>query len=217
MGKITIGKKIGILGLFLCITVVIFIFSNNDLEAQDISFGQNKAQQQEQKQTSIVAEKMLVEQPYEEINSSEQNFKKLPLARFINDKPIDDDPYVSGYLEKMNNFQDISFEPIENVLDKSFIMKGGIVREFKGVVINGERYMLHLLYCDREHNGCIFRINGLLTDTLGAQDFFQITSNYKLKIASIDFYFCDNKRFCDYDYESYHKVELFLEYREGRF
>lgn len=114
----------------------------------------------------------------------------------------------------MNNFESVSFEPVEAVAEQPFIMKGGLVREFKGIIINNEKYAVHLVYCNREDNGCIFRINGVMTENIKPQEDFPISSEYSIKINSIDFYYCNEQRFCDYYFEAYHKVELLLEREE---
>ena len=95
--------------------------------------------------------------------------------------------------------------------------KGLFYKGFNGHMINGKRYIIELLACDRRSKSCSFMINGdVVTKNIflsdkekeGKQVGFDLDGDYMLVINSIRFDYCDNKRICDYDYEAYDLVDI---------
>ena len=132
------------------------------------------------------------------------------LATIINGKSIDT-PYIRSYIILYNNFSKVEFEKVENILEKPVIMKfGNYNKKFQGTTIDNKNYVIHLVGCDREQKTCNFRVNGILAKELSpyGTDTFDLDDNYKIKINSIEFSYCDNRRFCDYDFQAYDRVEV---------
>ena len=87
----------------------------------------------------------------------------------------------------------------------------------KGFEINGERFAVHLLYCDSYNRNCVFRVNGVPTGkisvkgTPGRKDSFALSPEYDLVIDSAQFNFCDNRRFCNLAFEAYDVVGVVVD------
>ena len=91
--------------------------------------------------------------------------------------------------------------------------------KIRGVSINDSNFVVDLLYCKLQGRYCAFRINGVPVARLHSfkefgntkQNSFDIDGNYVLKVNSIKFSHCDNKRFCHLGYEGYNIVNVSVE------
>ena len=139
---------------------------------------------------------------------------KKVLAKLYNqDSGSFDKEYSKQYLAVYKNFSDIEYKAID--ADDLTIMKVGARKDnIKGFDIEGDRFAVHLIHCDRRSQSCAFRINGVPTgklytkNTLSKQTEFSLTKDYSLKIDSIKFDFCDGRRFCNLFHEAYDVVDV---------
>ncbi len=124
----------------------------------------------------------------------------------------------SLYLQRRNNFSDISFSNI--TLDTNYILKVGAKNDkLRAIKISDNNFVIDLLYCKLQGRYCAFRINGVPVVRLHSfkefgnnkQNSFEIDGNYVLKVNSIKFNHCDNKRFCHLGYEGYNIVNISVE------
>ncbi|NQV09131.1 hypothetical protein HQ529_04730 [Candidatus Woesearchaeota archaeon] len=141
---------------------------------------------------------------------------KEGLAKVYNGDILNyDRNFEKKYLEVYNNFSDIEFSRISETAPVDMKV-GAVNKNIKGLNINNKTYAIHLIACDQHYNSCNFRINGVPTRKIysselsksGVQKNFRFDEDYELEIKSIKFKFCDNRRFCDYYYESYDLVEV---------
>ena len=141
------------------------------------------------------------------------------LAKVFNEDNLDfDRQYRKEYLDWYKNFSDLSFDRI--VASSNFIVTVGARNEnVKGINVNDNNYVFHLMYCDSYNRYCIFKINGVPTKRLYSfKDFtdtkvnsFDFDQVYRMKINSVEFDFCENRRFCHLGYEGYHVVNVSIE------
>lgn len=126
-------------------------------------------------------------------------------------------PYIKQYLELYNDFSDIKYEQVlPNSETRAIMTIGNQEDNIKGFEVNGKRYAVHLLLCDYNLQRCFFRINGVPTKALHASKFgqpetqaiFNLDNVYKIKVNSITFDYCDNRRFCNLHYEAYDIVNI---------
>ena len=110
-------------------------------------------------------------------------------------------------MSRNNHFQNLNFKPIDEEYTTE-IKEGYSYFDPKGYIINNKGYVIHLIKCVRELQGCYFRINGLSTGKLQAGDEYTLDETHSLHIESIEYDYCDNKRFCDYYYDAYDRVEI---------
>lgn len=141
---------------------------------------------------------------------------KIPLANVVNNVSIQT-PYIKQYLATYNDFSDVMYEKVlPNSVTHEVLTVGNHEDNIKGFEINGKRYAVHLLLCDYNLQRCFFRINGVPTGALHAfkegqpedSAAFNLDATYKIKINSITFDHCDNRRFCNLHYEAYDIVNI---------
>jgi len=148
--------------------------------------------------------------------------KLLIFAKLYNQDNLSfDRTYAEKYLNTYNSFSNIEYKLIVNEESVSTVMKIGSRKEdnIKGFDINGDKFAMHLIYCNRDTKSCALRINGVPTgklyqkDILDKQNEFQLNEDYILKINSIEFDFCDHRRFCNVAHEAYDVVDVKIERR----
>lgn len=81
--------------------------------------------------------------------------------------------------------------------------------------LGSNEYNFEHLLCNREDNKCAIVINGKTTGPLSVSDTYNLDNNYFFKIDSITFDFCDNRRFCDYDFQAYDIVKFSIYSKSG--
>ena len=136
------------------------------------------------------------------------NKKEEPkLATVVNNKDIFSDSYTITYLEHYNNLSKVNFE---NLTKKSsaLLKAGNADTKIEGFILNDKKYAIHLVGCNKEKGTCNFRINGALAKDLSPDRVFGLDGNYSVKIKSIKFDYCDNRRVCDYLLQSYDLAEI---------
>ena len=162
--------------------------------------------------------------PLEDINRGDVK-GEISLSHFLAsiETTIDyDNDYAEVYLKSRNYYKDLAFVRLDTLEeDATFpMMAGNGVSDVFGVTINDNEYAIHLLDCYKEKEACAFRVNGVPTGWIGKENTaqvprkqrsFKLNDDYQLVIKSIQFNYCDNRRFCDYFYESYDLVELSIE------
>ena len=141
------------------------------------------------------------------------------LAKVFNEDNLGfDREFKLQYLNEYKNFSYLNFKKV--VGREGFIFSVGAKNDnIKGFNINNKNFAIDLLTCSSYERYCAFRINGVPTKKLfSIKDFgnirkksFDLDENYTLKINSIEFDFCDNKRFCHLGYEGYHLVNVSIE------
>jgi len=155
-----------------------------------------------------------------EINTS----KIRNLTKLFNEDSLDfDREYRIKYLNERNNFSNLNFK---NVVDRDVtaFTVGARNDNVKGFNVNNKNFAIDLIDCDSWERYCAFRINGVPTKKLfsfsefggNRKNSFDLDGNYILKINSIEFDFCDNRRFCHLGYEGYHVVDVSIEKKNGR-
>ena len=143
--------------------------------------------------------------------------EKIGLAKLFNQDSMQfDKEYAEKYLSLFQNFSNIEYKGV--VKDTATIMTVGAKQDnIKGFDVKGDKFSVHLIYCDRNSKSCAFRINGVPTgklhikNTQDKQNEFQLNKDYVLKINSIKFDYCDNRRFCNVAYEAYDVVDMEIE------
>ena len=150
-------------------------------------------------------------------NQSANN--KFKLAKLLKEDDLDFDRKSRlEYLEKNGNFSKIEFKKING--KGEFKLKSGAKRDnLRGVLIDNGNFAIDLLYCEASEKYCTFRINGIpiarIHDTeeseKNKQNSFALDKNHVLKVNSIKFNQCDNKRFCHLGYEGYDVVNVSIE------
>ncbi len=142
----------------------------------------------------------------------------IVLAETINGDAIDD-PYIESYLQQRNNFESIPFDSFGEQNEINYAMRAGnVLEDIRGITDGEKGYVVHLIDCYEEKQACAFRINGVPTGWIVSQEkkswlqksTFKINKQLKLKVNSIKFDFCDNKRFCNRFYEAYDLVKISL-------
>ncbi len=140
------------------------------------------------------------------------------LAKVYNQDILDFDRELQlKYLEKNNNFTNLEFRKIEG--NANYHLKVGPKPDkIRGISIDSKNYVIDLLYCEMSGRYCTFRINGVpakqlstFEDSKGKKSTFDINENYSLKVNSIEFGYCGNKRFCHIGYEGYDLVGVSIE------
>lgn len=143
----------------------------------------------------------------------------LTLAKVFNEDNLDfDREFRLRYLNEHKNFSYIDFKRLTG-RDEVVFSVGAKNDNIKGFNVNNKNFVIDLLGCNSYERYCIFRINGIPTKKLHSiKDFrntrknsFDLDELYIIKINSIEFDFCDNKRFCHLGYEGYHIVNVSIE------
>jgi len=141
------------------------------------------------------------------------------LSKVFNEDALDFDRNLRAqYLNGHNDFLNLSFKNVSSKED-AVLNVGARNDEIRGYDINNKKYATHLLYCDSYQRYCIFKINGVPSQRLFSfkdvgdtkRNSFDLDENYKLKINSVEFDFCDNRRFCHLGFEGYHVVSITIE------
>lgn len=129
-----------------------------------------------------------------------------------------DRDYKKDYLNRNKNFSNFKFSKIKKD-ERIFLNIGAKIEKIKAFEVNKKNYVIDLISCDSYEKYCTFRINGIPTKKLHSskdkrpnkKDTFDLDEDHFVKINSIEFDYCDGKRFCHLGYESYHKVEFSVE------
>jgi len=159
------------------------------------------------------------ESPSSSVLGNTPNIAKKGLAKLLNEDNLDfDRNYKAKYLLDRNNFSDMDFE-IKSVGSILNLKTGARQDNLKGVKLNDKDFAIDLVSCDSYERYCTFRINGVPTKKMfGSTDFgnarkhsFDLDENYSIKVNSIVFDFCDNRRFCHLGMEAYHVVNMSIE------
>ena len=141
------------------------------------------------------------------------------LAEVFNEDGLDFDRKLKNkYLRENNNFSHIKFKKISN--KENFKLKAGAKQDkIRGISVNNKNFAVDLLYCEQSGRYCAFRINGVPAAKLHSfkefgeskENSFDMDGDYALKVNSIEFDRCDNKRFCHFGYEGYNIVNVSVE------
>ena len=139
----------------------------------------------------------------EETKNAEMDIplEELDLADTINGQNIYRDAYVEDYLEQKNYFQGINYERL-HAGEKEYSLQIGnmFMNDYRGIVVDNERYALHLVFCDKVEKTCYLRMNGVLFK-LSTEDAklrtFEVNDALSLEVTSIAFENCGGKRFCN--------------------
>ncbi|MBI2647698.1 hypothetical protein HYW99_04420 [Candidatus Woesearchaeota archaeon] len=150
-------------------------------------------------------------------NLSTKNISKL--VKVFNEDNLDFDRELRlKYIEKNNNFSKVLFINIAGKTD--FKLNVGAKQDkIRGISINNSNFVIDLLYCEINGRYCTFRINGVPVAKLHSseefgtskQTSFDLDGNYVLKVNSIKFNYCDNRRFCHLGYEGYDIVDVSID------
>lgn len=141
------------------------------------------------------------------------------MAKLFNEDDLDFDRSLRlNYLEKNNNFSNVLFANITGKIDFKLNV-GAKQNKTQGISINNSNFVIDLLYCEINGRYCTFRINGVPAAKLHSseefginkQTSFDLDGNYVLKVNSIKFNYCNNRRFCHLGYEGYNIVNVSVE------
>jgi len=119
------------------------------------------------------------------------------------------------WLEEHGHYANIKFKNV--VPNQHLTLKVGAKRDnIKGIKFDDQNFVIDLLTCNSYRRTCAFRINGVPTKRLypfnefqdNRKHSFDLNQNYKLKINSVQFDYCDGRRFCHLGYEGYHVVTV---------
>ncbi len=155
-------------------------------------------------------------------NQSTNN--KPRLAKLFKEDELDFDRKSRlEYLEKHGNFSKIKFKKING--KEEFKLKAGAKQDkIRGISVNNESFAIDLLYCEKSGKYCAFRVNGVPIAKIHSheeseknkQTSFELDKSHVLKVNSIKFNQCDNKRFCHFGYEGYDVVNVSIESNDGK-
>lgn len=156
-------------------------------------------------------------------NTSDLDYK---LAETVNGESIYS-RYGLEYLGWYNNFTDErrNREVLHSDTMDLTLKVGFNSDSIKPIEIDGDIFVIHLIACNQEKKWCSFRINGVPTRGLYGEDSvavdvrgfreetdtptkFLLAGDYYFKLKSIEFGYCDNRRFCNRYYDAYDKVEI---------
>jgi len=138
------------------------------------------------------------------------------LAKVFNEDNLDfDREFKNEYLSQHNDFSYLNFKSVVNDEDDIFTI-GAKNANIQGFNVGNKNFAIHLILCNSYERYCSFRINGIPTKKLFSfeefgntkKNSFDLDENHTMRINSIDFNFCDNKRFCDFGTESYNILNL---------
>ncbi len=110
---------------------------------------------------------------------------------------------VEEYYASYKNFNDLDFEEVET----QEITKEAKEHDIVGYILDDKEYVVDIVTCEEDHNGCYLKINGGNTGLLQIGNFYTFGENkgYNLELTSIQYNVC-GKRFCDYGYDTYNLV-----------
>lgn len=208
MGAIIIGKKVEVIGLFVCLIIVAFLLSSNALESSEFSLRQIEEQQEKQNEVLIVSDQQIVQ--------TEKIVQQLPLAQSAHGQSIESDSYIQEYLQQHNYFEDLQYTEIVDAATFTLEAGNAIVEDIQGVALDNQGYAIHLIICDEETQSCYFRINGVPTGKFIAKTdtssdgikVFEINDGYTIEIVNITFNDSGDKRFYDVYWDKKNIVEL---------
>ncbi len=156
--------------------------------------------------------------PVNNISNSAINMSHK-LAKIQNEDLLDfDRQYKENYLKQRNNFSNLDFKKI--IGKEDLILKIGAKNDkVRGLELNQSRFVVDLILCNPHERYCAFRVNGVPTKKLfSVKDVgvskpttMNLDGIHLLKINSINFNFCDNRRFCHLGAEGYHIVNASVE------
>lgn len=189
------------------------IFNQEPLEATTCQSTESLALP-ESTEESILNQTSLVEPLTESLVISDNTSH---LAQIINGKSIQDDYIVNTYLKNYNYFKNVNFVKLTDST-QTLMTIGNQMDNIRGYELNGLNYSIHLVYCEKASNSCIFRINGINTHRLYSSNVlenvpksFDIDGDYQLKIASMEFDYCGDVIYCNLHYEAFDRVEVNLD------
>lgn len=117
--------------------------------------------------------------------------------------------YAKKYLTLRNNYSDLVFFDINDRDNISAIVKfGNKMDTLRGYLISSNRYAIDLVGCDPSDGRCGFRINGVPTKKLNKGQSFNISDTHQLLVSDITIFYCDEKVYCDLDFDAYHVVNI---------
>ncbi|MBI2548945.1 hypothetical protein HYW21_06355 [Candidatus Woesearchaeota archaeon] len=139
---------------------------------------------------------------------------QLPFATTIHNQTMHT-PSIREYFRVHQNFTNMMYKKFDSY-DKTSMKIGARLDTQRGYIIDKEKYVIDLLYCDRNTKACFFRINGVSTKRLydpkqsnaSKPSVFVLNEDVSLQIASITFNFCDHRRFCNMPFEAYDIVQV---------
>lgn len=128
----------------------------------------------------------------------------------IRSLPAQDASTLQKYMEVYKDLSEVQYESISPGQRSDLQLRAGnIEEEIKGIQDGSEQIAVHLITCDPETRSCAFRVNGQATKALyEKEDLLKpnavtISPNYVLKINSIRFNYCDDRRFCASHFQAY--------------
>jgi len=128
-----------------------------------------------------------------------------------------DTPETQNYLKANNYFADINYDVLPLNGRKDYVLTTGNRQDnIRGIEIQGQKYAIDLVLCHWGTQTCAFKINGVNTPALHAYEkgitdnisSYDINNLYEIKVNSISFGQCDNRRFCNLHYEAYDVVNM---------
>lgn len=135
----------------------------------------------------------------------------------VKEKPVQDQTFIASYKQTYQDFANVNYEAITPGTRKDLqLREGNIPEKIEGVQVAQEKIAIHLIVCDISTKSCAFRINGeatglLYEDTTSDKpNAIAVNQDYLLKLNSITFDFCDNRRFCGSHYQAYDVVDVSL-------
>ena len=135
------------------------------------------------------------------------------LADTVNGQSIDT-PEIQSFLDRYSEvYKNVNFERVANSSTYKMLI-GNEMDNVKGYELSGKNYIVHLLYCGKSSDSCIFRVNGVNTKRIyspGTKDLtneFDIDGEYKLTINSIEFDYCGDVGYCNLHYEAFDRVNV---------
>jgi len=130
--------------------------------------------------------------------------------------------FAENYLNLMGNYSDLSYEFLGDTERYDFILKeGNVLDNIKGISLSNKKFAIDLLACAQNTNSCGFRINGVPTKRIYAnndpsQNSFNLDPNYKLRLNSIIFDYCGHVRVCDIDFDAYDIINISIVRRDKK-
>jgi hypothetical protein len=128
--------------------------------------------------------------------------------------PMQNNAVVDAYVKTHEEFEGVNYAVLsQDTQTRLQLRAGNLPEELKGVQTATERYALQLMMCDRQSQSCSFRVNGKSTGELYAHpgvnhaNAVALDEKFILKIDKITFDFCDNRRFCDSNFQAYDLVD----------
>jgi hypothetical protein len=149
--------------------------------------------------------------------NSEDVAVELKFASIINNESTDT-PYIREYFGLYENFSDVNYLDLDKEkrrfgverVKQLIIRDNDFSKDKLGFVVNNTKFVVHMIVCNKERNFCALRVNGVLIK-VSANSEIPLTEDYTLKVDSIDYGFCDHRRFCNRHYDAYDRILMSLE------